>query len=310
MKNTPYQSPEENPKSDVRKVFERLSVTPRQSLKNIGVSFGLIVLGTAFATFGLTKFVLPNELLDGGVVGMALLGHQVLGGAIGMWIALISFPFLILGYFKVGKGFTFKSALGICLFILFIGLVPTESMTDERILAAIFGGCFIGAGVGITMRASAVLDGTEILALILNNKTPFAVGEIILIINVFIFTAAALLLDVEKALYSMLTYFCAAKMIDYVIHGFEAYNGITIITNHPDAVRSELLSEMRRGVTIYKGKGGYSEEEKQILYCVVTRLEVPAIKSLVQQIDPDAFLLVQTLNEASGGMFKRSTGVH
>lgn len=293
--------------SDKQKIFNRVSAAPRQKAKNIAKTFLVIIFGTLLATIGLNKFVIPNELLDGGVVGLALLGRQVIGGDIGLWIGLLSIPFLTIGWFKVGRGFVIKSAVGIGLLILCVHILPPNPFTQEKILAAVFGGCFLGAGVGLTMRGSAVLDGTEILALILSKRSALAVGEIILIINIFIFTVAAVLLDVEKALFSMLTYFCAAKMIDFVLHGFEAYNGITIISNHADLVRRQIISETGRGVTIFKGKGGYTDEEKQILFCVVTRLEVPAIKAVAQNIDPNAFIMVQTLNEASGGMFKRGS---
>jgi uncharacterized membrane-anchored protein YitT (DUF2179 family) len=293
--------------SDIQEVFNRVSASPAKKVINIAKTFLVIIFGTSIATLGLNNFVIPNELLDGGVVGLALLSQQVIGGDIGLWIGLLSIPFLAIGWFKVGKGFVIKSAFGIGLLIICVHFLPATPLTNEKVLASVFGGCFLGAGVGLTMRGSAVLDGTEILALILSKRSALAVGEIILIINIFIFTAAAVLLDVERALYSMLTYFCAAKMIEYVLHGFEAYNGITIISNQAETVRQQIIHETGRGVTIYKGKGGYTNEERQILFCVVTRLEVPAIKAVAQNIDPNAFIMVQTLNEASGGMFKRGS---
>lgn len=279
-------------------------------IRNIFRQFFPMMLGALFASFGLTKILLTNGLLDGGTVGMALLTEKIFRGSIGLYIAIWNFPFLILGYFTIGRTFVFKSAFGVGLFILFTYIfqnhIDFTIDIHDKFLAAIFGGALLGAGSGLAMRVSAVLDGTEILAVFLSRKGAFDIGDWVLGINVIIFGIAGTVFGLPIALYSMVAYFCSSKALEYVLHGVEEYNSITIISNYPREISRQIMEQTGRGVTILQGRGGYSDEEKLIVMCVATRLEVPAIRELVNSLDEKAFILTASLNEATGGMTKKN----
>lgn len=279
-------------------------------LKRIGIP-----LGICSAALGIEGFLLPNGFIDGGVMGVSMLLSEVTGVGLSVWVVLVNLPFLYMAYRQVHLQFALYSlgaiaALSVLLFMIHGGIIPFEPVTDDKLLAAFFGGVFLGGGIGLAMRSIAVLDGTEILALYLSRKSGVSIGQWILVMNLGIFTVAAFVLSLEAAMYSILTYFSASRTIDFILHGIEEYNGITIMTNEPARIRAEIISRCGRGVTIYTGKGGYSEEPREILFCVVTRLEIYRIKSIVNEIDPKAFLFTHSLNEASGGMIKKVGGLH
>ncbi|MBL8203608.1 MAG: YitT family protein [Blastocatellia bacterium] len=276
------------------------------SRSRFALNTGLILLGIFSAAFGLKGFLLSSHFIDGGVTGISMLLSSMSGIPLAILISVINLPFIAVGYKQIGKAFALKSALAIAGLSLCLAFVKFPDVTSDKLLTAIFGGFFIGAGIGLAMRGGAVLDGTEIAALLVSKSTHILkVGDVILILNIFIFAAAALLLGVESALYSMLTYFSASKTVDFLVYGIEEYHGITIVSAHSQNIRRAILHDLSRGVTVYQGRGGLSETEQEILYCVVTRLEIAKVKSIIEEIDASAFVVIHHIADASGGMVKK-----
>ena len=266
----------------------------------------LIVLGILSAGLGLKGFLLSSRFIDGGVTGVSMLISNVLGWHLAILILVINLPFIALGYRQIGRNFAIKSALAIAGLSLCLAFVHFPDVTSDKLLTAVFGGFFIGAGIGLAIRGGAVLDGTEIAALLVSKSSAFLkVGDVILLLNIFIFSAAAFFLGIESALYSMLTYFAASKTIDFLIHGVEEYTAVIIMSDRSEEIRHAIVRHLRRGVTIYKGRGGLSDTEQDILFCVVTRLEIGRIKSAAREIDPSAFVVVHPLADAEGGVIKK-----
>ncbi|HEX4948641.1 MAG TPA: YitT family protein, partial [Blastocatellia bacterium] len=267
---------------------------------------GLIILGIFSAAFGLKGFLLSSQFIDGGVTGISMLLASALGFPLAILISVINLPFIAVGYKQIGKAFALKSALAIAGLSLCLAFVKFPDVTPDKLLTAVFGGFFIGAGIGLAMRGGAVLDGTEIAALLVSKSSHILkVGDVILILNIFIFAAAALLLGVESALYSMLTYFAASKTVDFLVYGIEEYHGIIIVSARSQDIRQAILHDLNRGVTVYQGRGGLSETEQDILYCVVTRLEIAKVKGIIEAIDESAFVVIHHIADASGGMVKK-----
>jgi uncharacterized membrane-anchored protein YitT (DUF2179 family) len=271
----------------------------------------LIILGILAAAFGLKGFLLSSRFIDGGVTGISMLLSDVLGYSLAVLIPIINLPFIALGYKHIGRKFAIKSALAIGGLSLCLLLVKFPDVTPDKFLTAVFGGLFIGAGIGLAIRGGAVLDGTEIAALLISrNSHLLRVGDVILILNIFIFLAAAFFLGVESALYSILTYIAASKTIDFLIHGIEEFTAITIISQKNEEIREIITGRLHRGVTVYKGSGGMGstgaiDSEVPILYCVVTRLEIGNVKHVVKEIDPNAFVTTHALSDVEGGLIKR-----
>lgn len=266
----------------------------------------LIVLGILSAGLGLKGFLLSSRFIDGGVTGVSMLLSNVLGWPLAILILVINLPFIALGYRQIGKSFAIKSALAIGGLSLCLAFVKYPDVTPDKLLTAVFGGFFIGAGIGLAIRGGAVLDGTEVAALLISKSSnPLKVGEVILLLNVLIFSAAAFFLGIEPALYSMLTYFAASKTVDFLIHGIEEYTAVIIISHKSEEIRQEIIRYLRRGVTVYKGRGGVRNAEQDILFCVVTRLEIGRIKTVARDLDDAAFIVVHPLSDAEGGMIKR-----
>ena len=271
----------------------------------------LIVLGIFSAAMGLKGFLLSSRFIDGGVTGVSMLLSDVLGFPLAILIFFINLPFIAVGYWQIGKLFALKSTLAIAGLSLCLAFVSFPDVTPDKLLTAVFGGLFIGAGIGLAIRGGAVLDGTEIAALLISrNSHLLKVGDVILIFNIFIFLAAMYFLGVESALYSILTYITASKTIDFILHGIEQYTAITIISTEHEAIKQAITNRLHRGVTVYKGSGGLgshgeTSEERDILLCVVTRLEIGSIKNVVFEIDPTAFVTTHSLSEVDGGLIKK-----
>lgn len=267
----------------------------------------LIVLGIFSAGMGLKGFLLSSHFIDGGVTGVSMLLANVLGVPLAGLILVINLPFVALGYRQIGGLFALRSALAIGGLSLCLALVPFPDVTPDLLLTAIFGGFFIGAGIGLAMRGGAVLDGTEIAALLISRRSHLLkVGDVILLLNVVIFSAAALLLGINIALYSILTYIAASKTIDFLIHGLEEYTAVIIVSDHHPAIRQAITHKLKRGVTVYKGRKGMSGDDQDILFCVVTRLEIGSVKMAALEIDPAAFVVVHALSDVDGGLIKKT----
>lgn len=266
----------------------------------------LIVVGILSAGLGLKGFLMSSHFIDGGVTGVSMLLANVFGWPLAILILVINLPFIALGYKQVGRAFALRSALAIGGLALCLAFVKFPDITSDKLLTSVFGGFFIGAGIGLAIRGGAVLDGTEIAALLISKSNNLLkVGDVILLLNVVIFSAAARFLGIEVALYSMLTYFAASKTVDFLIHGVEEYTAIVIMSEHSEEIRQLILRELERGVTVYKGRRGLSDSEQDILFCVVTRLEIGRIKRATHRIDPNAFIVVQPLAGADGGVIKK-----
>ena len=269
-----------------------------------------IVVGVFSAAFGLEGFLLANQFIDGGVTGVSLLISNLTGWSLSSLLVVINAPFIVLGYYNLGKAFAIKTTLAISSLAIVLLLFDFHVVTADKLLVAVFGGFFLGVGVGLSVRGGAVIDGTEVLAIYLSKKLGATIGDIVIVINVLIFSAAAHFLSLESALYSMITYLSVSKTLDFIIEGIEEYIGVTIISSHHEDIRQMIIRELGRGVTIYSGKGGYGKrgerkKELEILYTVITRLELNKLQTEIEKIDPNAFVVMNSVKDTRGGMIKK-----
>ncbi len=268
-----------------------------------------IISGIFSAAFGLESFLFPNRFIDGGATGISLLVAEVSDWPLPILIILVNIPFLFLGFRVIGRTFAIKSTLGILGLALVLATVSFPEITQDKLLVAVFGGFFLGAGIGLSVRGGGVLDGTEVLAIYLSRKLSTTIGDIIILINILVFIAAAYFLSIETALYSMLTYLSASKTLDFVIEGIEEYTGVTIISDYSEDIRNMIINILGRGVTIYPAKGGYGKQgvhsEYEVLFTVITRLEIRRLNIEISKIDPKAFVVMNKINDTRGGMIKK-----
>lgn len=271
----------------------------------------LIIIGIFISGFALKGFLVPNQFFDGGISGISLLISEIYHLKLAFVVAIANLPFIILGGIILDYKFALKTALCIFLLSTCLYFIHYPVITSDKLLVSIFGGFFLGIGIGLIMRAGCSLDGIEVLALYTRRKTSFTTTEIILAINVIIFLIAALKFGIQTSMYSMLTYFTASKTVDYVVEGIEAYTGVTIISGKSEVLKDKLVNELGRGITIYKGERGYLpgnfevHNDTDIIFTVITRLELRRLKDVVYQTDPAAFVFASVIKEASGGVLKR-----
>ena len=269
-----------------------------------------IVLGIFSASFGLKSFLLPNHFLDGGAMGISLLLNITTNIPLGLLVVLVNIPFVLLGSKQISKVFALKTIVAITGLALMVSFDFYPIVTTDKLLIAVFGGFFLGAGIGLTIRGGAVIDGTEVLALFISKNISLKVGDVILLFNIIIFGVAAFL-NVEIALYAVLTYLAASKTVDFIIHGIEEYIGVTIISVKNEEIRQAVTKILGRAVTIYKGEKGYvknlslTERNINIVFTVVTRLEVTKLRNLVKNIDKNAFIVMHAVDDTYGGMVKQ-----
>lgn len=273
--------------------------------------FLLITCGVVSACFGLKSFLIPNDFIDGGVTGISLLISTLTGWKLSYLIVLINVPFILLGYKQIGKAFAFKTALAIIALAIFLVVLPFKPVTHVPLLIAFFGGFFLGGGIGMAMRGGCVIDGTEVLALYISRNSMLTVGNIILVLNIIIFSFAAIFLGMETAMYAILTYLSATNTIDFVVNGLEQYTGVTIISDKSEEIKEYIIETMKRGVTIYKGEGGYGvKKDIDILYTVLTKLEMGKLQTEIRNIDPDAFVVQQQIADIKGGVVLKRQALH
>ena len=271
---------------------------------------GLILLGILSAAMGLKGFLLPSNFIDGGVTGVSLLLVKTSGLPLSVWLPLVNLPFVVVGYRQMGRAFAVRSALAITGLAVVLATVPYPDVTPDLVLTAVFGGFFLGAGIGLAVRGGAVLDGTEIAALLISKRVSVLhVGDVILAFNVVLFLVAMTVLGIDAALYSILTYVAAARTVDFVLYGIDEYTAITIMSDMNATIRERITQDLGRGVTVYRGYGGLSGAEQDILYCVVTRLEIGKVRSIVRDLDAGAFIVFHPLAGAEGGVVK-ARGFH
>jgi uncharacterized membrane-anchored protein YitT (DUF2179 family) len=274
------------------------------------VSAIFIIAGVLSASFGLKGFLLPNHFIDGGVTGISLLVNLETNLGLSLLIILINIPFIFLGLQQFNLSFGAKSIIAISLLAIAVAVIPFPVVTTDKLLVSVFGGFFLGAGIGLAIRGGGVIDGTEILAIFLNRKSILSVGDFILIFNIIIFGAAAYLLSVEVALYSVLTYLAASKTVDFILEGIEEYTGVTIISPRSREIAEMIKNKMKRGLTVYSGKKGFGKTGEnyystEIIFTVVTRLEISRLNTELEKIDPNAFVVMQSIRDTRGGMVKK-----
>jgi uncharacterized membrane-anchored protein YitT (DUF2179 family) len=271
--------------------------------------FLLITLGIFSASFGFKGFLLTNHFIDGGATGISLLISALTKIPLYILIICVNIPFILLAYNVVGKQFAVKTALAIAGLAICLATVQFPNITNDNLLVAVFGGFFLGAGIGLAVRGGAVIDGTEVLAIFLSRKFGTTIGDIIIVINVFIFSVAAYFLSIEVALYSMITYLSASKTLDFIVEGIEEYMGVTIISSHSNEIRQMIIDVMGRGVTVYSGKRGYGKSgetrDVDIIYTVITRLELNKLNTEIEKIEPNAFVVMNSVKDTKGGMIKK-----
>lgn len=281
----------------------------RIDLKRQIKNFILITLGIFSAAFGFKGFLLTNHFIDGGATGISLLISALTKIPLYVLIICVNIPFIILAHQVMGRQFAIKTAMAIAGLALVLAFVSFPNVTDDNLLVAIFGGFFLGAGIGFAIRGGAVIDGTEVLAIFLSRKVGATIGDIIIVINVLIFGAAAYFLGVEIALYSMITYLSASKTLDFIVEGIDEYIGVTIVSAHSEEIRQMIINKMGRGVTVYTGRSGYGKRgetnDVEIIYTVITRLELNKLNTEIEKIEPDAFVVMNSVKDTKGGMIKK-----
>lgn len=266
----------------------------------------MVIIGSIIMAIGLEQFLVPNKILDGGIVGISIISSHLFGIPLGVFIFILNIPFFFIGYKQIGKTFALSTALGITvLSIATIFLHPIAAFTDDLLLSTVFGGVILGTGVGIGIRYGGSLDGTEIMAILFNRKLPFSVGEIIMFFNIIIFTVAGFVFNWEQTMYSLLAYFIAYKTIDIVIEGLEESKVIYIISEEHEEIGAAIMNRLGRGVTYLHGSGGYTGDAKNVIFTVVTRLEESKLITIVEEKDPTAFLAIGNIAEVRGGRFKK-----
>jgi uncharacterized membrane-anchored protein YitT (DUF2179 family) len=271
----------------------------------------LVLMGVVSAGFGLKGFLIPNGFIDGGVMGISLLtdSQQDLI-PLSVLIIVFNIPFLFLAYRQLGRIFTLKSVIAITLLAIAVALIPYPVITHDKILIAVFGGFFLGAGIGLTIRGGGVIDGTEVLAIYMSRKRSLSVGDFILLFNIMIFSFAAYLLSYEVALYSILTYLAASKTVDFILEGIEEFTGVTIISTRSKQLIDMIKNTLGYGLTVYSGRKGFgktgpSDQNIDIIFTVITRLEINRLTTEIEKIDPNAFVTMQSIKDTRGGMVKK-----
>jgi uncharacterized membrane-anchored protein YitT (DUF2179 family) len=269
-----------------------------------------VLAGVLSAGFGLKGFLIPNDFIDGGVMGISLLIHEKTNFTLAFLIIIINLPFIILAWRQINASFSFRSASAIALLAIAVAFIPYPVVTNDKLLIAVFGGFFLGAGIGLTIRGGGVIDGTEILAIFFNRKSSLSVGDFILLFNILIFSVAAYLLSVEIALYSILIYLAASKTVDFILEGIEEFTGVIIISPRNREIAEMIRTKLQRGLTIYAGRKGYGKSGEtysstEIIFTVITRLEISKLNTEIENIDANAFVVTHSIKDTRGGMVKK-----
>jgi uncharacterized membrane-anchored protein YitT (DUF2179 family) len=270
------------------------------------IRYLFIAFGAFLVAVGLEMFLVPNNIIDGGIIGLSIIFSHLSGQSLAFFIVVLNIPFMIIGYKQIGKTFAINTLIAVGFLALFSTLMHHyEALTDQLMLASIFGGIILGIGVGTIIRLGGALDGTEIIAILATKKMGFSVGEIVMFFNIFILGSAGFVFKWDAAMYSLITYYIAFKVIDIVIEGLDESKSVTIISDNYEEISEAIMDRLGRGVTHIYGKGGYTKEEKELLYCIVTRLEVAKLKSIVHEHDPKAFIAIEHVADVMGGRFNK-----
>lgn len=309
----------ESAKRQLKKKKKRYSneIEFEKEIKNATVEFNhiisdsvFILIGTFSASFGLGGFLLPNAFIDGGITGISLIISELSGISLSVFLLGLNLPFMFLAYSTISRQFALKSIIAIVILSISVHFIPFPTVTEDKLLIAVFGGFFLGLGIGLSIRGGAVIDGTEVLAIYISKKVSMTIGDVILVFNVMIFSVAAYVFSVEIALYAMLTYLAASKTVDFVVSGIEEYIGVVIISRRSEEIRLAIIENMGRGCTIYSGKNGYAKrnqalKDTEIVYSIITRLELSKLKTEIDKIDKHAFIIMHTVKDVKGGVVKK-----
>lgn len=276
-------------------------------MKKFIIRIFFITLGAFLAAFAIEGFLVPNQVIDGGIVGISMMISYLTKINLGILLFVLNIPFILLAFQLYGKMFILQTFYAVSVFSIFVGIVGGKIgiVTHDGLLVAVFGGMILGAGVGLVLRNSGSLDGTEILAITLTKKFPVSVGEIIMFLNIFIYTCAGFIYGWEKAMYSTLTYLTASKVIDVVLQGLNEAKSIFIVSDKNLEIGSNIISQLDKSVTYIDAQGGYSHQKKKMLYCVVPRIELTKLKDIVNSIDPGAFIAIENVHEVDGKRVKK-----
>ena len=269
-----------------------------------------IIVGTGLAVLAMKGFMIPNKFMDGGITGISILLHEIFHFNISILVIVLNLPFIYLGYKRIGKTFAVQTTLAITLLALGLLFINIHTITEDKLLIAIFGGILMGTAVGLVIRGGGVIDGDEVIAGFTRRKVGFSNSEIILLFNPVIFSVAAIQFGIETAMYSLITFFTATRATNYVVDGIEEFTAMNIISSHEEEIKNFLVNELGKGITIYKGVRGYlpgsfdTKTDCEIIVTIITRLEIKQIEESIKKIDPKAFVYVQIINDASGGVLK------
>ena len=292
-------------KRDVVPLVRSLQVELAHAIKE----YAFIAIGVFSAGFGLKGFLLPNDFIDGGATGVSLLLKNLTDLPLEFLLIIVNLPFVILGAKTINRKFAIRSIIAISFLAIVVHFVNYPIVTEDKLLIAVFGGFFLGLGIGMSMRGGGVIDGTEVLAIFLSRKFSLTIGDVLLLINIIIFSFGAYVLSVETALYAILTYLAAAKTVDFVVDGVEEYVGVTIISEKHESIRVMIIEKLNRACTIYAGKGGYGNlgksYDKDIIFTVITRLEMAKLETEIDKIDKKAFIIMGMVKDLKGGMIKK-----
>ena len=304
---------------EIEKAYTRYQLAKEFRVARLSVLSSLkdgffMILGIASAAFGLESFLLPNNFIDGGATGISLLISELSHVPLYYLLIIINLPFIYLGYKVIGKAFAVKTAIAITGLAICVATIHFPEVTHDKLLVSVFGGFFLGTGIGLSVRGGAAIDGTEVLAIFLSRKLGTTIGDIIILFNILVFSAAAYLLSIETALYSMITYLVASKALDFVIEGIDEYTGVTIVSTHSEEIRKMISETMGRGLTVYKGKRGFGSHGERndidIVYTVITRLELNKLNTEIMKIDPNSFVVMNSVKDTRGGMIKKRSLKH
>jgi len=281
-------------------------MTKKNKIVHMIQKYSFLFIGSIITAVGLEVFLIPNQIIDGGVVGISIMAAYLTGWPLGLILLALNLPFLYLGYMQIGKTFAVSTLFSIVSLAYWVNFfIPVPGFTSDLFLAAVFGGIIVGIGVGMIIRYGGSLDGTEIVAIILGKRTGFSVGEVVMFFNIFILSSAGLVFTWDKAMYSLVAYFVAFKAIDITIDGLDESKAVLIVSDRPDEIAEVLLARLGRGVTILHGEGGYTKDDKKVLYSVITRLEIAKLKSIINEIDEGAFVTINNVHEVMGGRVKK-----
>ncbi|MBG9771864.1 YitT family protein [Brevibacillus laterosporus] len=278
----------------------------KTTLSSFLLKFIFITIGAIMMAVSLELFLVPNKVIDGGIAGISIMMSSITNLPLGLFLFFFNLPFLIVGFKQIGKTFAISTLYGIAIMSLTTSMLHhVPAFTNEKMLAVMFGGVILGVGVGLVIRFGGTLDGTEIVAILLSRKTRVPVGQLIMFINVFIFIMAGFVFEWDSAMYSIFTYYIAFKLIDVVVEGLNESKSVTIISKEYEDISEAINARLGRSTTYVYARGGYSKEETQMIYCVVTRLEVAKLRAIIQEIDDNAFIAIEHVSDVTGGNFAK-----